>query len=150
MPMKNRGFTLLEIIVIMLIIGILSAYAVARFQGSEQFAPRGYFDELSAATRYAQRYAVSSGCVVQIDITINSYALTLQDAACGIGTPVQSPTGGNFSGTAPDGVTVTGGNTTHRFDARGDLVQGGGTVTVQGGGNSHSFTITASTGFVDS
>ena len=146
----QKGFSLIEMIVIIVIISVLAVFSIGRFADEESFSARGYYDELSAATRFAQRYAVSSGCTVQINITLTTYAVTLQDASCGVGTAVQGPTGANFSGSAPSGVTVTSGTGDHEFNARGDLDSGGGMVTVQGGGGSHSFTITAATGFVDS
>lgn len=143
-----RGFTLIELIVIMTIIGVLAVIATGRFANESSFGARGYYDELSSAARFAQRYAIASGCTVQINIAATTYALTTQDATCGAGTNVQAPAGGNFSGTAPAGVSVTAGAGNYVYDAYGD-VAAGGTVTVSGGGTALSFAITADTGFVD-
>lgn len=145
----SYGFSLIELIVIIMIVGVLAVVAVPRFKGTNDFRARGYVDELVSAVRFAQRYAVASGCIVQIQINALNYSLTTQDADCGFGTSVLAPTGGNFAGTVPNGVTVTGGAGPHSFDALGDLAAGGGTVTVQGGGSTYSFMITPVTGFVD-
>lgn len=145
--MRQAGFTLMELIVIIVIISTLAIFAAGRFDDDDGFDTRGYYDELTSATRFAQRYAIASGCDVQITIASNSYALTTQDAICGVGTAVQDPGGNPFAGNAPAGVTATAG--THRFDARGVLVAGGGLVQVSGGGSVHSFTVTPETGFVD-
>lgn len=147
---SSSGFTLIELVVIMTIIGVLAIYASGRFTDQDSFDARGYYDELVSATRFAQRYAVSSGCSVQINIAMSNYSLTTQDATCGFGTSVQSPSGNNFSGTAPGGVTVTGGTGNYLFDAHGNVsTTGNTTVTVAGGGSSLSFVITGVSGFVN-
>ena len=144
---SNTGFTFIELIVIVMILGVLALAVSGRFAERAAFDARGYFDQLVAATRYAQRYAVASGCTVRIEINADSHALTTQDAICGFGTVVQSPAGGAFTGNAPSGVSVTAGAGSYDFDARGNVSAGGG-VTVAGGGNAISFTITPGSGFV--
>lgn len=150
---RQRGFTLIELIVILVIAGVLAVFALGRFTGSDSFDARGYYDELVAATRYAQRYAVASGCDVQIDIQAGSFSVTMENAPCpsgvgAFGTNVQRPDGGNFAGAAPSGVSVTS-TGTFRFDPFGDETTGGGTITVSGGGTTLSFTVTPGSGFVD-
>ncbi|HEX6929525.1 MAG TPA: GspH/FimT family pseudopilin [Gammaproteobacteria bacterium] len=145
-----NGFTLVELVVIVLVLGILAMVASARFADQKSFEARGYYDELVSATRFAQRHAVSSGCTVRIDILASTYALTTQDSICGFGTAIQSPSGSVFSGTAPAGVTVTGGTGSYLFDARGNVGTAvDTTVTVAGGGSSLSFVITGISGFVN-
>lgn len=145
------GFTLIELVVIMTILGVLAIYASARFADEESFEARGYHDELVAATRFAQRYAVASGCSIQVSIQPASYALTLA-APCpaGVGNPVQSPDGGSFTGTAPPGVTTSGATGAYVFNAWGDVgTAADSTITVTGGGSSLSFVIRGGSGFVD-
>ncbi|MBW3568090.1 MAG: prepilin-type N-terminal cleavage/methylation domain-containing protein [Proteobacteria bacterium] len=143
-----RGFSLIELVVTIVIISALAVFAMGRFSDEDIFSARGYYDELVSATRFAQRYAVASGCNVRIQINATSYALTMQNAACGAGATVQGPTGEVFAGAAPAGVTVTGDTGAYDFDASG-VTAGGGTLQVQGGGSIHSFTITADSGFVN-
>lgn len=148
-PLDVGGFTLIEMIVIMTIIGVLAVFAVGRFPDQDAFEARGYYDELVAATRYAQRYAVASGCGVQIAVNASDYALTLETPCAG-GTAVQQPGGGDFSGTAPAGVSVTTGTGNYLYNAYGDLGSGANsTVTVTGGGGTLMFTVHGSSGFVD-
>lgn len=143
-----RGFTTIELVVIIMIIGVLAVFASGRLSQPDTFEARGYYDELVSATRYAQRYAVTSGCTVQIAINANNYALSTQDANCGFGTGVQRPDGGAFSAGVPAGVLVTSGIGNYLFDAHGN-VNSGGNVTITGGGTSHSFTITPVSGFIN-
>lgn len=142
-----RGFTLIELVVIMLIIGVLAVAAVPRLEGNVELKGRGYADELKSAVRFAQRYAVASGCTVQISITGAGYALTTQDATCGIGNNVQGPSGSAFSGNIPSGVSMTGGTGSYSFDALGET-GGGGSIQVQAAGSTFGFTITATSGFI--
>lgn len=149
-----RGFTLIELTVILVIVGVLAVFASSRFTTNDSFQARGYHDELVAATRFAQRYAVASGCGVQIDIQSTSYALTVSNTATatcpGAGNPVQGPTGENFSGTAPTGVTTGGATGAYVFDALGDVDTGtDSAITVSGGGTSLGFVIRGGSGFVD-
>lgn len=149
-----RGFALIELVVIIVIIGILAVFAAGRFTNEESFSARGYYDELVSATRFAQRYAVASGCTVRIQINASDYAVTTQHANCGFGTNVQAPTGGNLAGTAPGGISVTSGTGNYYFNAAGDTVDNlgnpgpGGAVQVQGSGSTLLFTVTAVSGFV--
>lgn len=147
----RNGFTLVELTVIIVILGVLAVFATGRSVDNDFFEARGYHDELVAATRFAQRYAVASGCSVQIDIQPSSYALTLAGPCpTGVGNPVQSPTGDNFAGNAPAGVTTSGAIGAYVFDAWGDIgITAESTITVSGGSNSLSFVIHGNSGFVD-
>ena len=45
------GYTLVELVVVITIVGILSAYIAPRFWSQQTFSDRGYVDELAAALR---------------------------------------------------------------------------------------------------
>ncbi|HEX7047361.1 MAG TPA: GspH/FimT family pseudopilin [Gammaproteobacteria bacterium] len=150
--MRQLGFTLIELVVIMTIIGVLAVFASGRFADENTFEARGYYDEMIVAARFAQRYAIASGCETRFNIEADGgYSVTLANPcqSSAAGTPVQRPDGADFSRPVPPGgVTVTSGAFSAIYDAHGD-VSAGGTVSVSGGGAALSFDITAGSGFVN-
>ena len=61
----QRGFTLVELVVIILLLGIVSAVAVPKFFNLSDYRTHAVYNEVAGAVRYAQKLAVASGCEVQ-------------------------------------------------------------------------------------
>jgi MSHA pilin protein MshC len=77
-----RGFTVIELIACILIIGVLAALVGPRFTGTQAFDQRGYADELAAALRYADGVAVATGCNVSFTVTrATGYSASQRPAA---------------------------------------------------------------------
>src|SRR5262245_59021419 len=77
------GFTMIELVVVIVILGIIAAAAAPRFFDDRTFLERGYYEELAAALKYAQKLAVASGCAVQMKVNATDYVANQQNAAAG-------------------------------------------------------------------
>jgi len=108
---RPSGFSLVELIIIIIILGILSAAALPRFFRPADFEARFVVDDLKLALQYAQKRAVNGGCQTEFRLTATGFSLW-SDSACD-GTPasfltaVNHPSdGGPFAVTFPSGVTL--------------------------------------------
>lgn len=148
----RRGFTLVELVVVITITGILAAYVAPRFWSQQTFSDRGYIDELAAGLRATQKAAVITGCSARLSLASSSFVATQQAAsgnACNLTdttwpTPVLSADGSAIQGTAPANTTAapTG---VFQFDPEGRLTSSpAASVTV----GTHTLTLIAATGLV--
>lgn len=90
--MKSYGFTLIELVVIILTLGILAVYAIPRVFDLDSYRTRAAYDEVAGAVRYAQKLAVASGCEVQVVISANGYALQQRPGPVVAGSNCPDPT----------------------------------------------------------
>ena len=73
----------MELVVVIVILGIVAAFAAPRFFDDRTFLQRGYYEELAAALKYSQKLAVASGCPVRVVIDAAGYAARQQAAQGG-------------------------------------------------------------------
>lgn len=114
-----RGFSLIELITCIIVLGALAALAGPRFIDTQPFNQRGYADELAAALRYAQGVAVATGCNVQVTINLAGYTAQQRAAAAGntcalagaYTTAVVRADGSALSGTPPSNANVAAAGT---------------------------------------
>src|SRR4051794_16894648 len=147
----SRGFTVIELVVTIVIIGILSAYAVPRFFNNVPFAELGYANELASALRQAQKVAVASGCDASVSITTSGYQVA-QRAASGstcaasgaFSSPVMRTDGTALSGSPPSGANISA-SAQYTFASSGALTGSSSTTSIIG---THTITVDPSTGFV--
>jgi len=111
----GRGFTLIEMVVVIAILGLLAAVIGPRFIGRDAFASRGFYDEAQSVVRYAQKTAIGWRRPVFVCVTAT---VVSAGTVSGCGTLLVHPaTGAALTTTAPSGVTLT--PTSFGFDGAG-------------------------------
>lgn len=149
---RQHGYTLIELIAVLVILGVLSAYLAPRFIGNTTFDNRRYADELAAAIRSTQAIARSSGCAASLRVQASGYAVQQRGTlpgASSLAAPCRTTgswsntvwreDGSAFSGTRPAGVSQSP-LTRLVFDAQGrptmvvpSLTVGSFTITIDAG-----------------
>lgn len=76
-----RGFTLAELISVIVIIGVLAAVALPRFLGPQGFESRAFYDQSQAVVRFAQKVAIAQRRTVFVNITSTRIGVCY-DAGC--------------------------------------------------------------------
>ncbi len=104
----DKGFTLVELIAVLVIAGVLAAVAAPRFIGNDAFAARGAYGTMLSALRLAQKTAIAQRSNVAVNIDTATRVVCLGYGTAGCGTPVLDPaTGAAYSKTLPNTVNIT-------------------------------------------
>lgn len=159
-PRRTAGFTMVELITVLILTGILAALAVPRLIGSGDNAAQVFGDQLVSGLRLAQKSAQAHRRLVCA--TLSARALTLRMAAANpaTGTPLCANTMGNapdsdFS-TSNTGVSASFPNAALYFQPNGDITSDAagttlfaGAITVNGGAAARTIQVNGSTGYVE-
>lgn len=101
----TRGFTMVELVVTLVIIGLLAAIVMPRFMGSSAFASRGFYDEAHSVVRHAQKTAIAWRNT-PVYVCVSSTTVSARTGSCS-GALISHPVAGDLLTTAPSGVTLT-------------------------------------------
>ncbi len=132
-PQRSAGFTLTELVLVVMVLGLLAGVAAPRFFERSTFDERIARDQLAAALRHGQKLALSSHCEVRVQTTASSFRLD-QRTACtsgAFGQPVFHPATGQagYTGAMPPGVALASSVNPLHFDALGRATDAGGAVS---------------------
>jgi MSHA pilin protein MshC len=158
---RSQGFTLIELIAVMVVIGVLAGIGIPRLVNGNDSAAMVFGDSLVSALRLAQKNAVArrrlvcasaSGSAVVLRVASLPAALTCDAVIAGIGdddfrTSSTGVTGNGLAGAGsvlffqPDG--------TISLDARGKLPAQGSAGIVADGLATRTIQIMGTTGYVE-
>lgn len=111
--LKQKGFTFIELIIVLTILGLLSSVGLSKFSSTSSFKERGFTDETLTSLRYAHKLATTSGC--HVSVVLNNTNLKLSRwPACkpadhSVATSlIRNPNNsGGFSKATPAGISVS-------------------------------------------
>jgi MSHA pilin protein MshC len=149
----GNGFTLIELIAIILLIGIMAVFAMPRFFDRNIFDIRASGDQAQSLVRYAQKLAIAQHR--NIFVVMNSGIALCYDAACGTRVLVADKPATAVLPSNVSAIITPPGIAAFYFDALGRPFNASSsanlprtTITLAGGGSSHQILIEPETGYV--
>jgi MSHA pilin protein MshC len=73
----ERGFTIIELVIVMVVVGILAVFASSKFADRADFQARGFQDETRSLLRYAQKSAIAQRRAVCVALNATGVVLTI-------------------------------------------------------------------------
>ena len=138
---SSAGFTLIELIMVIVLIGIVAVSVLPKFVDTSSFSLEGATAMVVADIRYTQELAMGNGDDKKAAFTQNSTTYTLKNSDDTVFKTSE----------LPSGVTVSSSNITFTFNSLGEPTTGGGSsVTLSAGGDTRTVTVESYTGRVSS
>lgn len=145
---KMSGFTLTELVAVMLIIGVLAVATIPRLLDRKTFDSRGFNDQTLSALRYAHKAAIAQRRTVCVSFSASSVTFTMASVAgsSACDTNLAGPAGDSpFQVSASPGVAYTASPSNFQFNGAGQASLG---QTLQVSGVANAITVEQETGYV--
>ncbi len=150
---EQSGFTMIEIVSVLVIIGIMAAVAITRMTGTKEYELASQVDVVKTHLRLAQSRAMNSNQIWGLNISGNTFYSLFNNA--NTANVVRLPNQDADNVTLPQGMTITTGTVSFDAwgrpysDAAGTIAQiGERTLTISKGGDSRTISITQNTGYI--
>ena len=146
-----HGFTLVELVVIIILVGILAVVAIPRLTGIGSYDTLGFYDRVASGLRYAQKQAIAKRRNVCATFSATSVTFSFASAA-GSAQPCNAnlvgPAGQSPYTLAPEGsgIAFTATPANFSFDALG-RPSTGQIISITGDGT-RTLTVEPETGYV--
>ncbi|HVY06678.1 MAG TPA: prepilin-type N-terminal cleavage/methylation domain-containing protein [Burkholderiales bacterium] len=105
----QHGFTLVELVVVLIVVGVLAAVAIPRFRGVESFNTMGFADRVMEGLRYAQKQAIAKRrnvCAAFTSTTVTFTFASAAGSASACNTSLTGPAGQTAFSIAPENKSV--------------------------------------------
>ena len=130
----SRGFTIVELILVVVLIGILAVSVVPKFVDTSAISLQGGAAMVAADIRYTQELAMSTHSPKTITFTTNDTFYTVNSQTMNLPSRVSISSGATFT-----------------FNSLGEPTTGGGSsVEIQAGSSTKTITVESYTGRVSS
>jgi MSHA pilin protein MshC len=115
----QRGFSMVELVMVMVLVGIIAALASPRLGNLAGYSLHSAAQDLVAAIRYAQQQSMSHSGANPFQIAIGGNGFTVSQNGTAIINPLTGTLGYTEDGSAWSDVSVSAGTGTIAFDSRG-------------------------------
>ncbi len=121
-PNKHHGFTMVELVTVIVIAGVIGAAVAPRFFTRNTFDDRGFIDVTLAALHYAQKAAIAQRREVCVAFAADTVTLTIEANLPALPTPPTPPGCAPPRGCAGNPLTGPDGVAPYVVRARGQSV----------------------------
>jgi MSHA pilin protein MshC len=104
------GFTMVELVTVIVLIGILGGIGYARFADTRSFSNRSYADQAKAVIRYAQKLAITQNRAVFVRSQPGGFAVCYNNACSNAAALAAAPGGSNSGSTSTRAFCQLAGN----------------------------------------
>jgi MSHA pilin protein MshC len=150
---REHGFTIVELVAVMVITGIIAAVAAPRFIGVDAFDARGSYGTLVSALRYAQKTAIAQRRNIFVNVNTTTRVVCLGYTNNCSSAVIDPSTQAAYSKTLSNNVTIGASTSPIGFDGLGRPIPNTtATFTIQNtvvpGESMRTITVEAETGYV--